>query len=133
MWVTTAKEVDPVFGLDDLLKQLASSAVTGLLTVQDESGLEVHAGDQAVTSETVNFIDNVRRQLSDKKLAIDRLVLPAIANEVDIYIKGLPYRVKADVSGDARLQIGAFLATKESGVNPGEYMDVRVEEKVFYK
>ncbi len=114
-------------------KQLASSAVAGLLTVQDESGLEVHAGDQAVTSETVSFIDNARRQLSDKSLTVDRLVLPTIANEVDIYIKGLPYRIKADVSGDARLQIGAFLATRESGVNPSEYMDVRVEEKVFYK
>lgn len=114
-------------------KLVPSSAVASLLTLQDESGLEVHIGDQAVTSETVSFIGNVKLQLDDKKLIVDHLVLPAFANEVDIYIKGLTYHIKTDASGDARLQIGAFIATKDSGVNPGEYMDVRVEEKVFYR
>ncbi len=116
-------------------RQLPSSTREGLLTLQDESGLELRIGDQALTSETVNFILNVQSQLSDKKLTINRLSLPATPNEVDIYIEGLKYFIKADVSGDVRLQMGTFLATKDKlgSKAPGEYMDVRVEEKVFYK
>lgn len=115
------------------VNQLPSSVVSGLLSLQDDSGLEVYLGDQAVTTETVAFIDNVRKQLEDKKMIIEKLVLPAVVNELDIYIRDLPYRLKADVSGNARSQIGAFLAAKDNGIKPSEYIDVRVEEKVFYK
>lgn len=113
--------------------QLASSQRDKLLNVQDKSGLELKVGSQAVTTNTVAFILNVQAQLLDKKLLIAQTVLPITPNEVDFYIKDLRYYIKTDVSGDARLQIGNFIAAKESGAQPSEYMDVRVEEKVFYK
>lgn len=116
-------------------RQLPSSLREGLLTLQDDSGLEVHSGDQAVTKETVQFILEANRQLKSKNLAIERLTLPVTPNEVDIHIQGLKYYVKADVTADVRVQIGSFLAVKDKlgSKPPGEYMDVRVEEKVFYK
>ncbi len=134
---TNALVVDATGKVVSTSQQLLSSEVDALLPVQDESSLELKVGDQAVTTETVAFIHNIGQQLADKKLDIDRLILPAIANELDVYIKGQAYFVKMDVSGDPRAQAGTFLAARnnllENDSSPAEYMDVRVEEKVFYK
>lgn len=113
--------------------QLVSSVREKLLSVQDQSGLELRVGNQAVTSATVIFILNIQAQLKNKQLAIKEVILPKTPNEVDFRIKDIGYFIKTDSSGDARLQAGDFLAAKGSGITPGEYMDVRVEEKVFYK
>ncbi|MDB5182220.1 MAG: hypothetical protein JWO47_4 [Candidatus Saccharibacteria bacterium] len=113
--------------------QLISSITGSLLTAQDQSGLQLHVGDQALTSETMSFIANLQAQLAAKQLTITSLTLPTGGNEIDVHLKDIGYLVKTDSSGDARLQIGDFIAAKESGAAPAEYMDVRVEEKVFYK
>lgn len=114
---------------------VAGSVKDALPKVQDESGVDAKIGSQALTNETIAFIDNVSQQLNAKKLVLDHLVLPKVANELDIYIKDQNYFVKADVTGDARLQMGAFFAVRDSlkASLPSEYMDVRVEDKVFYK
>jgi hypothetical protein len=114
-------------------KQLMSSLTDKLLTVQDKSGVQVHAGDQALSTETVSFIADLAAQLAAKQLTIESLILPSGGNELDVRVKDQVYYLKTDVSGDARLQIGAFLAARDGGAKPAEYMDVRVEEKVFYK
>jgi hypothetical protein len=114
-------------------KQVISSITSQLLTAQDQSGLELHVGDQALTIITIAFITNIKAQLTAKQLIVSGLTLPSGGNEIDIHIKDVPYFVKTDSSGDARVQIGDFLAAKESGISPYEYIDARVEEKVFYK
>lgn len=113
--------------------QLLSSQREQLLTVQDRSGLQLDIGSQAVTAGTVTFILNVQAQLAAKKLVIVQATLPTVPNEVDFKLKDLSYYIKTDTTGDPRIEIGDFLAAKDSGVRPAEYMDVRVEEKVFYK
>jgi hypothetical protein len=113
--------------------QLISSITGSLLTAQDQSGLALRVGDQALTSETMDFIANIQAQLTAKSLTIAGLTLPRGGNQIDVRIKDVGYYIKTDSSGDARVQIGDFLAAKESGTVPVEYMDVRVEEKVFYK
>jgi hypothetical protein len=116
-------------------RQLSSSILNTLIMVQDQSGLEVHIGGQVLTSDSVTFIRTVAAELTAKQLTITGATLPTIPNEVDFKIKDLPYYLKTDVSGDARLQIGAFLAARDSPEvsTAHEYMDLRVEEKVFYK
>lgn len=108
-----------------------------LPSVRDESGLELAEGSQAVTTDTVSFVLEASAQLKAQKIEIEQLKLPASANELDIHIKGLRYYVKTDTSGEARLQVGSFMATREHlrdrGITPREYIDVRVGEKVFYK
>lgn len=114
-------------------KQLISSVSSGLLTVQDQTGLELHVGDQALTTDTVTFITNVGVQLASKQLTISGITLPNGGNEIDIKVKDLAYYLKTDSTGDPRIEIGDFLAARDNGVSPSEYMDVRVEGKVFYK
>ena len=114
-------------------KQLASSVTDKLLNIQDQSGVELKVGDQALTANTITFITNVGAQLAAKQLVVSGITLPSGGDQVDIHIKDLPYYVKMDSTGDPRIEAGDFLAAKASGIAPAEYMDVRVEGKVFYK
>ena len=113
--------------------QLISSVTAKLLTAQDQSGLELRVGGQALTSDTMTFISNIAAQLAAKKIVVTGFTLPGGGNEIDVRIKDTAYYIKTDSSGDSRIQIGDFLAARDSGTNPAEYVDVRVEEKVFYK
>jgi len=116
--------------------QLQSSVSNTLLKAQDQSALTPNVGDQALTSEAVAFIYSFKEQLKAKNIQVDRIVLPPVANEADIYIKDTPYFIKTDYAGDSRVQSGAYIAAKDtfpSKGQPKEYVDVRVEEKVFYK
>ncbi len=119
------------------LQLLATEAREGLPVVLDQSGLELTIGSQAVTSETVTFVRAVLAQITSQKLSINQLTLPPFANQLDITLKGTQYYIKTDISGDANLQIGTFLAVRDrlrkDGITPTEYIDVRVEERAFYK
>lgn len=112
---------------------LSSEAKSGLPVVRDRSGLEVSVGSQTVTTETVSFIRSVKAQLDAKQLKASELALPAAWGQLDIRLEGVRYYIKTDTSGDAKVQIGSYLAVIEQGIRPSEYIDVRVEGKVFYK
>lgn len=116
---------------DDLVNQQS------LPVVLDETGLEIVIGNVALSSRDTAFITELHHQLSDKKISVASLVLPPIVNELHLRILDEPYYVKFNMLGDARLQAGSLIAIREKlqgdGVKPSEYIDVRVEEKVFYK
>lgn len=119
------------------LRNLGADYRQGVPAIRDQSGIELRLGKQALASDTVEFVETVIAQIKAKNLNVSQLTLPASANELDIYIEGLNYFVKTDTSGDARLQVGSFLAVHEhlsgQGTTPSEYIDVRVEERAFYK
>jgi hypothetical protein len=108
-----------------------------LPVVQDESGLEIETGKVALPKEDVEFIRDVTFQLRAKGMAIKSLGLPRVANELHIFPEGEQYFVKFNMTGDARVQAGVFMAVKErlqaEGRAPSSYIDVRIEEKAFYK
>jgi hypothetical protein len=70
-------------------------------------------------------------------VSVSSLTLPKTAQELDLRTKDRPYYVKFYLGGDALLQAGQFLATRRqfdtSNTQPAEYLDVRVEGKIFYK
>ncbi len=105
--------------------------------VTDDSGLSVTLGKAVLPSDTTRFINAVRGQLVAKGLEIEAMTLPAVPNELQVRVKGDGYYSKFNVLGDARGQAGTYLAVKDKlaalKVKPAEYVDVRVEEKAFYK
>lgn len=119
------------------IKDLALSERQKLPVIIDESGMEVKVGTQILPSDTIDFILNAKHQVESKSLSINKLVLPVRLNELDIYINDQNYYIKTDTTGDARVQLGGYFAVSNSlrskGISPSEYIDVRVEEKVFYK
>ena len=117
------------------VSSLEESARNSLIYVEDLTNVDHNVGDKIMTKEAVAFIDTMKQQLLSKGLNIDKVISPVVANQLDIYIKGSGYYVKTDYTGDARLQSGTYLAIREKfGANkPNEYVDVRVEEKAFYR
>lgn len=117
--------------------KLSPADKEGLPVIQDKSGMEVELGKQVLIRGTVQFIKDSIYQIKQKGLSVADITLPVSINEMDIRINGIQPYIKTDTSGDARLQMGSFFAAlehlREQGITPQEYIDVRVEEKVFYK
>lgn len=117
--------------------KVAASVKDKLPVVQDQSGLPVTVGDGALPSDNVDFITEVIGQLAAKGIRVAALVLPPAAGELDVRIEGAPYFVKFNLRGDARVEAGAFLAVKQQlereNKTPSSYIDVRVENKAYYR
>lgn len=115
----------------------SSRALADLPQVADESGLEVEVGKGVLPKQSIDFIGGLLTQFDNKGLGVASLTLPALADELHVRIKGQPYFVKFNTSSDPRTAAGTFLAVKErlekDGQVPREYIDVRVEERAYYK
>jgi hypothetical protein len=109
----------------------------GLPVVTDQSGLPLQLGKQALPSTTTHFITEVTGQLQAVKLTIASLTLPKGTSELDVRLVGQPYFVKYNLMGNAREEAGSFLAVKQQlerdHKTPGQYIDVRVEGRAYYK
>jgi hypothetical protein len=122
----------PLVRVSDVQKQPADIAV-----VTDETGLPIKLGTQVLTTVTVQFISGLIEQLNASKTPYDGITLPLEANEVQLKLTGVPYVVRFNTLQDARIQVGTLLAVKQrlegEGKTPKEYIDVRVEERAYYK
>ncbi len=116
---------------------LNSQALESLLKLQDESGAEIKIGEQALSKQAVSFIKDFLLQTEAKQLSISQLSMPAGTNEIDIRFKDVSYYVKTNSSGNPKLQAGSFIAVRDKLAGEGsaaqEYIDVRLEDKVFFK
>lgn len=107
-----------------------------LLTVQDKTGVDVRLGERALPSSTVDFARTVTSAFAAKDITISGLTLSS-AYELDVQVTGTPYFVKFNTQEDPLQQVGAYiavrqrLATDKSTV--GQYIDVRVPERAYYK
>jgi hypothetical protein len=106
-------------------------------TVHDASGVTVKTGQVALPSDDIAFIVQIAGQLQAKGLQITSLDLPAGASELDVRLQGVGYNARFNMQGDAKEQAGAFLAAKQYNdthhVTPGQYMDLRVPQRAYYK
>lgn len=119
------------------LAQARSTLVQNLPVVQDEGGLTYAQGKILLTREHLAFITELAAQLKAKQVPVQSLVLPLIPNELHLRTSDKPYYVKFDLGGNARTQVGTYLAVRDKlaadHITPSEYIDVRVDEKAFYK
>lgn len=122
----------PLVKVSDVAKPLEN-----IMTVSDESGLPVTPGTQVLPTETVTYIRDVIWQLQATQTQTQSITLPADANELQLRLVNQPYVVRLNTTLDPRVSVGTFLAVKSrlegSGTIPKEYIDVRVEERVYYK
>lgn len=117
--------------------RLASSIRDKLPIVTDESDTELVLGKQQLTLELVAFIRDTHAQFVALDIETEAYTLPSLANELHVRLPGKGYYVKFNTETPARQQVGTYIALKErlesEGVTPAEYIDVRVEERAYYK
>lgn len=107
------------------------------MKVTDQSGLPLKPGKQVLTKDMVHFINEVILQMHAKHLKMASMTLPTVPYELQMQPENAKYYVRFNTLGDPRLQSGAFLALVDrlasQNQKPAEYIDVRVEDRAFYK
>jgi hypothetical protein len=132
-----------VYALNEKGRIVASSTENNNLQdlvlpiLREESNFPLEAGKGALTEQEVVFITSLIKQYDQKALEIESLVLPPLASELHVKTKDASYFVKYNLLTDSRISTGQYFAAKKKfeAINdtPREYVDVRVEEKVFIK
>lgn len=109
----------------------------GLPVVRDQADFNLKPGNPALSRESTRFIMNVWRYAQASDINIESMALPAVPMELNLKTTDKPYFVKFYLGGDAALQTGQFVAARaqfeKDGISPSEYLDVRVQGKIFYK
>ncbi len=117
--------------------QVPDLAQLNLPTLNDQSGLDVSAGQPALPASELKFITSVYAQFLAQKQRIQTLTLPALASELDVRLKGQSFIIKMHMQGDAAEQVGSFEATfvklRAAQQLPRSYFDVRIAGRVYYK
>lgn len=118
-------------------KSATFAQVKNIPAVNDQSGYEAKVGEQVLSSQAAVFINTLIAQLKASKIEIESITLPPLAHELHMRPANSSYFVKFFLNGTAPTQIGQYLSTKKyleaNNISPLEYVDARVEGKVFYK
>jgi hypothetical protein len=96
-------------------------------------------GSQVLTSSDVAFIATVWEALNAKSIAINKMSLVPMAEELDVYPAAASYFIKFNLhETDALQQVGTYLAAiatikQQHQPMPTQYVDVRVDGRAYYK
>ena len=109
-----------------------------LPVVRDESGMQLEAKRIVLPEQETFFITEVNRQLAAADVEIAGMTLPEDSSELEVQIQDAPYVVRFNLhGGDAREGSGRYLAAREylqdHGETPESYVDVRVDNRVYYQ
>jgi hypothetical protein len=120
------------------LEDVQLNQVNNLPTVRDESGIEVEPGKNILAPSEASYLNDLTRLLEANGVPFASITLPKnAARQADVRLTGESYYIKFSFDSDPRLAVGTFLAVQKklqtSNTRPQEYIDVRVDEKVFYR
>ncbi len=107
--------------------------------VYDKSNTaDVTLGSYIMTTSDVTFVKNLYYEAEQTSTPIQSIEFPVTSNELWVRFKGSePIFTKFFTEGDVQVQFGAYKAIimqlSEQGIAIKEYVDVRVEGRVFYK
>lgn len=112
--------------------------LTDLPVVDSSLNGQLKNGQLVLSALNVNFIQTISLGLKAKNIAINKMVLISGAEELDVYPANQQYFIKFNIhQTDALEQLGTYLATianlNKQNITPKDYIDVRVEGRVYYK
>jgi hypothetical protein len=119
----------------------ATSHLPQVPTVTDQSSLTFKSGEQALSRSTTSFIADVAKQYRAMRTDVQAMTLPPGSNELHVYLTGKNYFVKYNLHNasddSARQQAGAYAAVSHyltnKHITPAQYIDVRLQGRVYYK
>lgn len=115
----------------------ADARALAIPTVKDQADIDVSVGKAVLSKQDVTFITTLYQQFTAKQMSISSIELPPLASEIHVRLSGKPYYIKFSLLTDSRIAVGQYLALDQElsakKITPSEYVDSRVEEKVYYK
>jgi len=117
-----------------VIAKLSEGQQKGLI-VRDLSGVQPEVGQALLPSSTMQFIQIVQHQFQRANMPVESMTLPSSASfELDAKLAGKGGVIKFNLEEDAMQQSGAALGVIRKLSNmPGQYLDVRVPERAYYK
>jgi len=119
------------------LSDVSNAEQLQLLLLSDASGLHINLNQLALSTPSVQFIQEVVGQLSAKGITIQSMTLPTIPQELDVKPQNSNFIIKFNLLNNPRLESGSYLALKQyldiNHITPSQYVDVRVEGRAYYK
>lgn len=119
------------------VQELNNVSKMQLITVNDDARVEITKDKAVLSQEQTNFIREVIEQLKAKNIGVSSISIPVSAYDLQVKLKDKAYAIKMNMSGDARSQVGRYLAAEKeaskAGRGIGEYIDVRVDERAYIK
>lgn len=111
---------------------------TDLPLVIDELRIPADPGLRIISETEATFLQKLASYLKQEEIEYESVVLPATAaKEADVRLPGQSYHLKFSMLTDPRQAVGSYLAIRDKldkdNITPAEYIDLRVEEKIFYK
>lgn len=123
--------------LDSSGRVLSLGSASDLPRVTDTASLELAIGKQVLPSDEAAFMRLVYDELAHANVKVESFSLPPIVKRLEFKVQGSPYVVRMTMQHAPAEQVGAYLATRENmtkqGIAPGEYIDVRVAGRIYYK
>ena len=103
----------------------------------DDSSLPIEMGKVFIPKDIVEFIRDVEKAAQIKSLETHTYSLPVVPREVRMKFADASYYIKLSTMQPARDQLQAVVDIrnyfKKNKITPGEYVDLRVAEKAYYK
>lgn len=111
-----------------------------LPVVEDQGGISLLAGQRVLSRPVIQEVAQIYTlvpKLYGPKATVTGIILPRSSREVQAKISGQPYVIKFSSErpiGDQIAELSALMGyLKANKVIPAQYIDVRVENKAFYK
>jgi len=109
---------------------------SNLPTVEDLSNLPVKEGDKVVSQEFVKFVNDMHSTLFQNGVGIAGAQIEETTTEITVVTKD-GYRIRFDTTRPFSEQLSDLNAVldslKQQGRKPTQYIDLRINGKVFYK
>lgn len=108
--------------------------------IVDQTGLVLKRGQRVMSKTSMSLVMGIVAQLKLKKVSIESFILPKTeAQELDLRLAHLSYYIKFSTvhPKSFQQQIGDFLAIRDylkgESITPGQYVDVRLSGRAYYK
>jgi hypothetical protein len=120
-----------------LLRSKSNIDTTSLPIINNQSGVTVAAGSQFLRPDEADSLGKLIYQYDEKGVKGVIYTINTIPHEVQAKEPGRGYYTKYLLDGTIDQQFGAMVSTQkklqEIGQLPGEYIDARLAEKIYFK
>ncbi len=110
---------------------------TPTVIVKDQSGVPASAGQEVINHQFLSFLGQAVAAFTQHRLQVAEVILPPnTVRQVHFVTKGRPYAIKMTIDRAAEAQVAQAAKTiqflDQRKLTP-EYIDVRVDQRVFYR
>lgn len=109
------------------------------VNVIDQANLEVKVGDRVVTQDFITFVNDINNSFQNSHLTVDNFSVPISVQELNVGFKNndksvvVKFNTERNYQRQFELLERTLAYSKANNTNINEYIDLRVDGKVFYK